>query len=90
MDDQFDSEFIVVGSGIAGLRAAVDLAEAGRVLILTKAEIAESNSATPRAALPRLKNARQESLICWSLQSVEHSQPVKPFKKGPIICEFSV
>jgi len=29
MDDQFDSEFIVVGSGIAGLRAAVDLAEAG-------------------------------------------------------------
>jgi len=45
MDDQFDSEFIVVGRGIAGLRAAVDLAEAGRVLILTKAEIADSNSA---------------------------------------------
>ncbi len=45
MGDQFDSEFIVVESGIARLRAAVDLAEAGRVLILTKAEIAESNSA---------------------------------------------
>jgi len=45
MDDQFDSEFIEVGRGIAGLRAAVDLAEAGRVLILTKAEIADSNSA---------------------------------------------
>ena len=42
---QFDSEFIVIGSGIAGLRAAIDLAQSGRVLILTKAEISESNSA---------------------------------------------
>jgi L-aspartate oxidase len=41
----FESEFIVVGSGIAGLRAAIELAQTGRVLILTKAEISESNSA---------------------------------------------
>src|SRR6266850_2258802 len=39
-----DSEFIVVGSGIAGLRAAIDLAEAGRVTIFTKSQITESNS----------------------------------------------
>jgi hypothetical protein len=36
------------------------------------------------------KQTRQESLICWSLQSVDHSQPVNPFKKGPVIRESSV
>jgi L-aspartate oxidase len=38
------TEFIVIGSGIAGLRAAIELAEAGRVTIFTKAQITESNS----------------------------------------------
>ena len=38
------TDYIVVGSGIAGLRAAIDLAQAGRVTIFTKAEITESNS----------------------------------------------
>jgi len=38
------TDFIVVGSGIAGLRAAIDLSRAGRVTIFTKAEITESNS----------------------------------------------
>jgi L-aspartate oxidase len=38
------TDYIVVGSGIAGLRAAIDLAEAGHVTIFTKAEITESNS----------------------------------------------
>ena len=40
--DSFD--FVIVGGGIAGLRAAIGLAPAGRVLILTKAEPAESNT----------------------------------------------
>ena len=37
-------DFIIVGGGVAGLRAAVGLAPAGRVLVLTKAEPAESNT----------------------------------------------
>jgi L-aspartate oxidase len=37
-------EFLIVGGGVAGLRAAVELAAAGRVLILTKAEPAESST----------------------------------------------
>lgn len=37
-------DFLIVGGGVAGLRAAVGLAEAGRVLVLTKAEPAESNT----------------------------------------------
>jgi L-aspartate oxidase len=37
-------DFLIVGGGVAGLRAAIGLAAAGRVLILTKAEPAESNT----------------------------------------------
>ena len=39
-----DVDFVIVGSGIAGLRAAIALASAGRVLILTKADPSESNT----------------------------------------------
>ncbi|HSU89060.1 MAG TPA: FAD-dependent oxidoreductase [Terriglobia bacterium] len=39
-----ETDYVVIGSGIAGLRAAIDLAEAGRVTIFTKAQITESNS----------------------------------------------
>ncbi len=37
-------DVIVVGAGVAGLRAAITLAEAGRVLVLAKQEITESNT----------------------------------------------
>src|SRR6266852_8606599 len=37
-------DFIIVGGGVAGLRAAIGLASTGRVLVLTKAEPAESNT----------------------------------------------
>jgi L-aspartate oxidase len=39
-----NADFLIVGSGIAGLRAAVELAEAGTVIILTKAEPTEGNT----------------------------------------------
>ena len=42
MDVQGD--FLIIGSGIAGLRAAVELFDDGDVVILTKAEPAESNT----------------------------------------------
>src|SRR5881398_3916629 len=37
-------DFVIVGGGVAGLRAAIGLAPAGRVLVLTKADPAESNT----------------------------------------------
>jgi L-aspartate oxidase len=37
-----ETDFVVVGAGIAGLRAAVELASAGRVLVLAKLEYTES------------------------------------------------
>jgi L-aspartate oxidase len=38
------TDFLIIGSGIAGLRAAADLALAGDVLVLTKANPTESNT----------------------------------------------
>src|ERR1700751_4593947 len=38
------TDFLVIGAGVAGLRAAVELASAGRVLVLVKREVAESNT----------------------------------------------
>lgn len=38
-------DFLVVGGGIAGLRAAAGLADAGNVLVVTKEGLAESNTA---------------------------------------------
>ena len=37
-------DFLVIGSGIAGLRAALTLAKSGDVIILTKADPGESNT----------------------------------------------
>jgi L-aspartate oxidase len=39
-----ETDFIVVGAGIAGLRASVELGSAGRVLCLAKREVTESNT----------------------------------------------
>ena len=36
------TDFLVIGAGVAGLRAAIELAEAGRVLLLTKRQLTES------------------------------------------------
>jgi L-aspartate oxidase len=38
------TDFLIIGSGIAGLRAAADLAHSGDVLVLTKANPSESNT----------------------------------------------
>ncbi len=40
-----ETDFVVIGAGVAGLRAAIELAAAGRVCVLTKNEIAKPQSA---------------------------------------------
>src|SRR5580658_6788387 len=39
-----ETDFVVIGAGVAGLRAAVELAAAGTVLVLAKREVTESNT----------------------------------------------
>lgn len=42
--ESLDADFLILGSGIAGLWAALQLAEHGRVLVVTKKDEAESNT----------------------------------------------
>src|SRR5215467_12083886 len=37
-------DFLVIGAGVAGLRAAIELAEAGTVLVMAKDSLRESSS----------------------------------------------
>src|ERR1044071_7591553 len=37
-----ETDFLVIGAGVAGLRAAVELASAGRVIVLAKREVTDS------------------------------------------------
>src|SRR4029077_17646862 len=47
-----ETDFVVLGAGVAGLRAAIELAAAGRVLVLEKHGGADSTpSPTPVTAL---------------------------------------
>ena len=39
-----ETDFLVIGAGVAGLRAAIEAAEGGRVLVLTKDRLTESAS----------------------------------------------
>lgn len=38
------ADFLVIGAGVAGLRAAIELASAGSVLVLAKREVTDSNT----------------------------------------------
>ncbi|MDR3740857.1 MAG: L-aspartate oxidase [Terracidiphilus sp.] len=44
MAQSMQADYVVVGAGVAGLRAAVELAEHGTVLVVTKEAVAESNT----------------------------------------------
>ena len=48
---QFD--YIVIGSGIAGLTFALKVAAHGRVAVVTKKHLAEANTQYAREALPQ-------------------------------------
>lgn len=39
-----ETDFLIIGAGVAGLRAAIELAPAGRVLVLTKREVTDSST----------------------------------------------
>jgi len=44
-----ETDFVVIGGGVAGLRAAIDLAAAGRVLVLSKKEIPDLTVGDPKS-----------------------------------------
>src|SRR5579872_5524154 len=44
MEFPYQTDFIVVGTGVAGLRTAISLAEHGKVLAISKEKLTESNT----------------------------------------------
>jgi L-aspartate oxidase len=44
METPTQTDFVIVGAGIAGLRAAIGLSDAGRILVITKEQLGESNT----------------------------------------------
>jgi L-aspartate oxidase len=56
--ERFD--FLVVGAGIAGLSAAIRLADAGTVLVVTKEELAESNTAYAQGGIAVAMGGEQD------------------------------
>jgi L-aspartate oxidase len=59
------ADFLVLGSGIAGLRAAITLAEKGRVLVLTKGDVCEPHA---RGVQPRVAvTLGEDEEICLHL-----------------------
>lgn len=56
------TDFVVIGAGIAGLRAAIELGEAGRVVLLSKREIPVPHSNDPKVEAGWLSDEDDVSL----------------------------
>ena len=56
-----ETDFVVMGAGVAGLRAAIELAAAGRVLVLAKAE--HSSVAPTPGAVPNALSDEEEVIL---------------------------
>jgi L-aspartate oxidase len=64
-------DFLVIGAGVAGLRAAVELADAGTVLVLAKREITESNTQWAQGGIAAALSDEDE--ISLHLQDTLHA-----------------
>ena len=61
-----EADFLVIGSGIAGLRAAIELCRHGRVLIVTKGSRLESNSMYAQGGVAVALNAEDDVSLHFS------------------------
>src|SRR5271154_4762489 len=57
------TDFVVVGAGIAGLRAAITLADSGRVLVLTKESLGESNTSYAQGGIAVAMGGKQDVFL---------------------------
>jgi L-aspartate oxidase len=55
-----ETDFVVIGAGVAGLRSAIELAAAGSVLVLGKKEISKPHPATASNALTSVLSDEEE------------------------------
>jgi len=55
-----ETDFVVIGAGVAGLRAAIELAAAGRVLVLAKKQISKSHAESTESGLAAVLSDEDE------------------------------
>ena len=55
-----ETDFVVMGAGVAGLRAAIELAAAGRVLVLTKKQISKTHADSAESGLAAVLSDEDE------------------------------
>ncbi len=58
-----ETDFVVIGAGVAGLRAAIELASAGRVLVLAKTESMHSSSPSSPGGIAAALSDEEEVII---------------------------
>ena len=74
--ERFD--FLVIGAGIAGLSAAIRLADAGTVLVVTKEELAESNTAYAQGGIAVAMGGEQDvALHMWTRLVEQHDLEIE-------------
>ena len=57
-------DFLVIGGGVAGLRAAIELAPQGSVLVVTKDKINESSTGYAQGGIAVALSDEDEVCIC--------------------------
>jgi thioredoxin reductase len=61
------ADYVVVGSGVAGLRAAIELSAAGNVLVLAKSNLSDSATCTNKTpSMLETVCAARSPWPCWS------------------------
>jgi L-aspartate oxidase len=58
-----ETDFIVIGAGVAGLRAAIELAGAGRVLVLAKTQATSSGGQSVQGAVTPMLSDEDEVIV---------------------------
>ncbi len=66
MQDERETDFLVIGAGIAGLRAAITLAGHGRVLAVTKEQLGESNTSYAQGGIAVARGGLEDVDEHWA------------------------
>ncbi len=66
MEEHLSTDFLVIGAGIAGLRAAVTLAAHGRVLAITKEQLGESNTSYAQGGIAVARGGLEDVEEHWA------------------------
>src|ERR1700676_4736558 len=74
---RFDSDFLVIGGGIAGLTFAIQASEVGSVTVLTKAASSEANTAYAQGGIASV----------WSVDDSFESHVDDTLKAGAGLCD---